>query len=246
MQFSAPIYKIGINPVVDVPERISRTYGRKGYVPVQVKIGGTAFRANLVPVGGGRHRLFLNLPMRQATGRDVGDRIKVALELDTASRVLRTPADLSRALRSVGKLRELAALPPSHRKEIIRWVTGTKNRETRARRIAKVMAEFPHTPYRKQSIMPEPITVQHNPGANRFEVVLDGHLSVCEYERVGNNLVFTHTLVPPELRGQGIAEQLARAALADARATGRRVVPACSYVAKFIERHREFQDLVAP
>lgn len=149
MQFSAPIYKIGINPVVDVPERISRACGRRGYVPVEVKLGGKVFRANLVPVGGGRHRLFLNLPMRQAAGRDEGDRIKIVLAPDTASRVLRTPFDLAKAMRAVGKIKMLAALPPSHRKEIIRWVTGTKNPETRARRIAKVVAEFPHTPYRK-------------------------------------------------------------------------------------------------
>lgn len=94
--------------------------------------------------------------------------------------------------------------------------------------------------------MPDSVTVQHNPGANRYEAAVDGHLSVCEYERVGENLVLTHTLVPPELRGRGIAEQLVRAALADARAAGQKVVPACSYVAKFIERHREYQDLLAP
>lgn len=93
--------------------------------------------------------------------------------------------------------------------------------------------------------MPDPVTVLHKPGANRYEAVVDGHLSVCEYERVGDNLVFTHTLVPPELRGRGIAEQLVRAALADARTAGQKVVPACSYVAKFIERHREYQDLLA-
>jgi predicted GNAT family acetyltransferase len=51
--------------------------------------------------------------------------------------------------------------------------------------------------------------------------------------------------VPPELRGRGIAEQLVRAALADARTAGNKVVPACSYVAKFIERHHEYQDLLA-
>jgi predicted GNAT family acetyltransferase len=56
--------------------------------------------------------------------------------------------------------------------------------------------------------------------------------------------VFTHTVVPPELRGRGIAEALVRAALADARAAGRKVVPACSYVARFMERHREFGDLL--
>lgn len=149
MHFSAPIYKIGINPVVDVPQGISRACGRKGYVPVQVEFGGIVFRANLVPVGGGRHRLFLNLPMRQAAGRDEGDRIRIVLALDTASRVLRTPVDLARAMKAAGKTKMLAALPPSHRKEIIKWVTGTKNPETRARRIAKVVAEFPRTPYRK-------------------------------------------------------------------------------------------------
>lgn len=93
--------------------------------------------------------------------------------------------------------------------------------------------------------MPEPITVTHNAAASRYEAVVDGYLSVCEYELNGNQMVFTHTLVPPELRGRGIAEQLVRSALAYARAAGRKVVPACSYVAKFIERHREYQDLLA-
>ncbi|HEY8995616.1 MAG TPA: GNAT family N-acetyltransferase [Lacunisphaera sp.] len=93
--------------------------------------------------------------------------------------------------------------------------------------------------------MPDPVTVQHNSEANRYEAVVDGHLSVCEYELAGDQMVFTHTLVPPELRGKGIAEQLVRTALADARTAGRKVIPACSYVAKFIERHREYQDLVA-
>lgn len=93
--------------------------------------------------------------------------------------------------------------------------------------------------------MSEPIPVRHSPEAGRYEAVVDGYLSVCEYELAGGQMVFTHTLVPPELRGRGIAEQLVRAALADARAAGRKVVPDCSYVAKFIERHREYQDLLA-
>lgn len=89
--------------------------------------------------------------------------------------------------------------------------------------------------------MPE---VLHNASASRYEVTVDGHLSVCEYALEGTRMVFTHTGVPPELRGRGIAELLVRAALADAQAAGRSVVPACSYVAKFIERHKEFGDLL--
>jgi len=93
--------------------------------------------------------------------------------------------------------------------------------------------------------MPGDSPVFHNAAAGRYEVTVDGHLSVCDYEISGANQVFTHTRVPPELRGRGIAELLVRAALAEARAEKRRVVPACSYVAKFIERHPEYQDLLA-
>jgi uncharacterized protein len=93
--------------------------------------------------------------------------------------------------------------------------------------------------------MDTPVQVTHNAAAHRYEAVVDGHLSICEYEEADGRMVFTHTVVPGELRGRGIAEKLVRAALADARAAGRKVVPACSYVAKFIERHQEYQDLLA-
>ncbi len=94
--------------------------------------------------------------------------------------------------------------------------------------------------------MDAPVPVTHNSGARRYEAVVEGHLSVCEYELAEGRMIFTHTVVPPELRGRGMAEALVRAALADARAAGRQVVPQCSYVARFIARHQEFADLVGP
>lgn len=147
-RFTARIHKIGINPVVDVPARISAAFGRKGYVPVLATLGKKSFPANLVPVGGGRHRLFLNLAMRQAAGRDVGHMIVVRLEPDAKSRVLKTPPDLARALRTAGHLREFEGLTPSHRKEIIRWITQAKTAETRARRLDRAVKHFPREPYR--------------------------------------------------------------------------------------------------
>lgn len=90
-----------------------------------------------------------------------------------------------------------------------------------------------------------PITVQHNSAENRYEAVVDGRYAVCEYEQEGGRVVFTHTFVPPELRGRGIAEKLVRTALEEAREKQWRVVPACSYVAAYIERHPEYQGLVA-
>jgi uncharacterized protein len=89
-----------------------------------------------------------------------------------------------------------------------------------------------------------PIKVRHNAAGCRFEVEVEGWLAVADYRIDGERIVFTHTFVPPELRGQGIAEKLVRAALEWARAERRRVVPACSYVAAFIRRTPELQDLV--
>jgi len=90
----------------------------------------------------------------------------------------------------------------------------------------------------------DPEIVRHNSAEKRFEIEVDGHLSVADYERHGEEIHFTHTFVPGELRGRGIAEKLVRAGLGYAREEKLRVVPVCSYVAKFVERHSEFQPLL--
>jgi predicted GNAT family acetyltransferase len=89
-----------------------------------------------------------------------------------------------------------------------------------------------------------PPEVAHDEAGRRFVVMIDGHLAHADYQLDGERMICTHTFVPPELRGHGLAEHLVRAALAEARQRGWRVVPACSYVAAFIERHREFHDLL--
>lgn len=89
------------------------------------------------------------------------------------------------------------------------------------------------------------IGVKHNPALHRYEACIEDHLAIAEYTLTGDRLVFTHTFVPPELRGRGVAEALVRTALDDARANGHLVVPQCSYVARFIERHAEYRPLLA-
>jgi uncharacterized protein len=88
------------------------------------------------------------------------------------------------------------------------------------------------------------MTVRHNAAENRFELEVDGQLSVADYQLRGTEMIMTHTFVPPELRGRGIAEKLVRAALEYARTERLKVVPACSYVDAFIMRHREFGPLL--
>jgi len=89
------------------------------------------------------------------------------------------------------------------------------------------------------------IRVRHNRAARRYEAEIEGRLAVAEYELAGDRIVFTHTFVPPEMRGRGIAGQLVRTALEEARRTGRTIEPRCPYVARFIGRHPEYRLLVA-
>ncbi len=86
--------------------------------------------------------------------------------------------------------------------------------------------------------------VQHNQAANRYEVEVGGKTAVAEYRRAGDVVTFTHTKVPRELEGQGIASDLIAGALADVRNQGLKIIPECPYVAGYIERHPDLQDLV--
>ena len=88
------------------------------------------------------------------------------------------------------------------------------------------------------------VTVSHNSAESRFEAIVDGHLCVADYHMRGGEMVMTHTFVPPELRGRGIAEKLVRTVLEHGKTNKLRVVPACSYVDIYIQRHAEYQPLL--
>lgn len=87
--------------------------------------------------------------------------------------------------------------------------------------------------------------VIHHAAESRFEMTVDGYLSVAEYDLRDGRMVFTHTFVPPKLRGMGIAERLVLAGFRHAREHGYRIVPQCSYVAVLLARRPEFHDLAA-
>ena len=90
-----------------------------------------------------------------------------------------------------------------------------------------------------------PVPVHHNPAASRFEATVDGLLCEASYRLDGRVMVMHHTGVPQALAGRGIAAQLVAAALDHARAQGWQVRPTCSYVAVYMRRHPETQDLLA-
>lgn len=91
----------------------------------------------------------------------------------------------------------------------------------------------------------ERIEVEHNSGESRFEAELNGKLALLTYRLRDSSIVFLHTEVPPEFEGRGIGGKLARAGLDYARSSALKVVPKCPFIAEYIRRHPEFEDLLA-
>ena len=87
-------------------------------------------------------------------------------------------------------------------------------------------------------------TVTHDAAAHRFEIPLPGEVALAEYERDGDTISFTHTVVPEAYEGHGLGSRLARAGLDYARAQGLRVAPLCPFFAVYLRRHPEDCDLV--
>jgi len=86
--------------------------------------------------------------------------------------------------------------------------------------------------------------VLHDPGRGAFTVREDGAEAVLEYTRSDPAAVaFVSIFVPPALRDRGIAERLVTAGLSWARQQRLRVTAPCSYVAGFLSRHPEWNDL---
>lgn len=89
-----------------------------------------------------------------------------------------------------------------------------------------------------------PPHVVHNAAARRFEVALGDDIARADYRMVGDVMHLVHTEVPPQHEGRGLAGALVRAALDYARAAGVKVLPRCSYVHSYMQRHPETHDLL--
>jgi hypothetical protein len=88
--------------------------------------------------------------------------------------------------------------------------------------------------------------VWDNAKKRRYELDLDGQAAIATYRRKDGVVTFLHTEVPEALRGRGSAKELVKGALEDVRARGEKIVPRCPFVAAYVKKHPEVQDLVAP
>ena len=86
--------------------------------------------------------------------------------------------------------------------------------------------------------------VQNNTQQQRFELDTSAGLAVADYQLSSGTMTIYHTEVPVPLRGRGFGCRLVKGALKEVRRLGLKVVPQCWFVREYIDRNREFTDLV--
>ncbi len=88
-------------------------------------------------------------------------------------------------------------------------------------------------------------TVVHNVDESRFDIYSDDELAgFAEYSESDGVRDFHHTVTYPQFRGRGLAAVVVREALTQTQSDGKKIVPSCSYVEKFVAQNPEFQALL--
>jgi predicted GNAT family acetyltransferase len=91
--------------------------------------------------------------------------------------------------------------------------------------------------------MPQP-DIYNNQQRQQFQIEIDGQLASLEYRLHEGTIVLMHTEVPPALGGRGIGSALAEYALNYARTHHLPVKIYCPFVAAYVRRHPEQQDII--
>jgi uncharacterized protein len=86
--------------------------------------------------------------------------------------------------------------------------------------------------------------VQNNTSARRYEMTVEGVTAFVTYHRVGAAVSLDHTEVPAALGGKGVGSALAKGTLDLVRSEGLKVLPRCQFIASFIGKHPQYQDLL--
>lgn len=125
-----------------VPAEVVEALGSGRQPLVMVTVNGHAYRSRIA-VRGGAFKLPISAEHRAAAGVTAGDEVEVTVALDTAPRELAVPPDLQAALAAEPAAADrFAALSFSRRQRFVLGVEGAKTDATRARRVAKAVADL--------------------------------------------------------------------------------------------------------
>ena len=121
-----------------VPPEVVEALGQGKKRPaVTVTINGYTYRSTIAAYGD-VFMLPLAAENRAGAGVEAGDEVEVDLDLDTAPREVEVPADLAAALVDEPEARAFFdGLSYSNRRWFVLNVEGTKNEETRKRRVER-------------------------------------------------------------------------------------------------------------
>jgi hypothetical protein len=146
IRFTAKIQSVGEkfpqNGWVEFPYDLKETYGVGNLVPIIVTYDGFEYRGSLAKMGG-PPMLLLRKDIFEKLGKKVGDEIKVVVNLDKASRIVKVPKDFAKILQESPQAKEIFdAMSYSHRREYIEWITSAKLEETRKRRMGQAVEQI--------------------------------------------------------------------------------------------------------
>jgi uncharacterized protein len=92
--------------------------------------------------------------------------------------------------------------------------------------------------------MNEAVKITDNKEQQQFQTMVDGEQAYLEYRWYKGDMALMHTFVPEQLEGRGIASALAKYALEHAREHKLKIMVYCPFVAKYLQRHPEYKELV--
>lgn len=87
------------------------------------------------------------------------------------------------------------------------------------------------------------VTLVRDDARHRYELRVGGELAVLmDFRDRPGHVDLIHTEAQPGFAGKGLAKVLARYALDDVVASGKRIIPHCGFVARFIRSHPDSYD----
>jgi hypothetical protein len=141
--FEAKIYKVGINPCVDVPFHITKKMAAtKGYIPIKGKIKNHPFQQTMVTIKNAEYRLYVNGPMLKGSKTKLGDTVKFTIEQDFEPKIIPMPEELKVKLDQHKLMAAFNALTPGRQKEILKYLNFLKTEESLNRNIDKVIHQL--------------------------------------------------------------------------------------------------------
>jgi hypothetical protein len=175
LRFKGTIRITGVNPYLHVSAARASTL-RRGWrraMPVLVRINGAPhlqpWRTNMMPLGDGAFRLYLQTAVRRASGTKVGDRVRAEVRFDAKYRggpQHPMPAWFRRPLRANRKAwATWQALIPSRKKEILRYLAQLKSPDAQKRNVVRAL----------KALAGQPVQYMARSWGNRGEGTLAAH-----------------------------------------------------------------------